>query len=76
MLNKLHDVIRHSQHCLIYLLPSVADPDPQDLNVFMYRRPTLCTLHIAVDFLKSLKIAVVVGGGCYWDIVHILYPCR
>jgi hypothetical protein len=30
---------------------------------FMYRRPTLCTLHIAVDFLKSLKIAVVLGGG-------------
>jgi hypothetical protein len=27
------------------------------------RRPTLCTLHIAVDFLKSLKIAVVWGGG-------------
>ncbi len=44
---------------------------------FMYRRPTLCTLNIAVDFLKSLKIAVVFwGGGCYWDIVHILYPCR
>ncbi len=38
----------------------------------MYR-----TLHIAVDFLNSLKIAVVWGGvGCYWDIVHILYPCR
>ncbi len=30
---------------------------------FMYRRPTLCTLHIAVDFLKSLKIAVVFLGG-------------
>jgi|LakMenE18May11ns_1017448.scaffolds.fasta_scaffold6691559_1 hypothetical protein len=30
---------------------------------FMYRRPTLCTLHIAVDFLKSLKIAVVLEGG-------------
>jgi hypothetical protein len=29
----------------------------------MYRRPTLCTLHIAVDFLKSLKIAVILGGG-------------
>jgi hypothetical protein len=29
----------------------------------MYRRPTLCTLHIAVDFLQSLKIAVVWGGG-------------
>jgi hypothetical protein len=31
----------------------------QRLIVFMYRRPTLCTLHIAVDFLKSVKIAVV-----------------
>ncbi len=30
---------------------------------FMDRRPTLCTLHIAVDFLKSRKIAVVWGGG-------------
>ncbi len=30
---------------------------------FMYRRPTLCTLHIAVNFLKSLKIAVVWGEG-------------
>ncbi len=46
---------------------------------FMYRRPILCTLHGAVDFLKFLKIAVVGGGGvggCYWDIVHILYPYR
>ncbi len=32
-------------------------------NTIMYRRPTLCTLHIAVDFFKSLKIAVVLGGG-------------
>jgi len=35
----------------------------------MYRRPTLCTLHIAVDFLKSLEIAVVWGGegtGILW----------
>jgi hypothetical protein len=29
----------------------------------MYRRPILCTLHVAVDFLKFLKIAVVWGGG-------------
>ncbi len=29
----------------------------------MYRRPTLYTLQIAVDFLKSLYIAVVWGGG-------------
>ncbi len=43
---------------------------------FMYRRQTLCTLHIAVDFLKSLEFAVVWGGGWYWDIVHLLYPCR
>ncbi len=43
---------------------------------FMYRRPILCTLHSAVDFFKFLKIAVVGGwgGGCYWDIVHILNP--
>jgi hypothetical protein len=33
------------------------------IPLFMYRRPTLCTLHIAVYFLKSLKIAVVWGGG-------------
>ncbi len=47
------------------------------IYIFMYRRPTLYTLHIAVDFLKSLRIAVVWGeGGCHWDIVHILYPCR
>jgi hypothetical protein len=31
--------------------------------VFMYRRPILCTLHVAVDFLKFLKIAVVWGWG-------------
>jgi hypothetical protein len=30
---------------------------------FMYRRPILCTLYGAVDFLKVLKIAVVGGGG-------------
>jgi len=29
----------------------------------MYRRPILCALHVAVDFLKFLKIAVVWGGG-------------
>jgi hypothetical protein len=29
----------------------------------MYRRPILCTLYGAVDFLKVLKIAVVGGGG-------------
>ncbi len=28
----------------------------------MYRRPTLYPLEIAVDFLKSLEIAVVWGG--------------
>ncbi len=35
----------------------------RDIGNFMYRRPTLCTLHIAVDFLKFLEIAVVWGGG-------------
>jgi hypothetical protein len=29
----------------------------------MYRRPILWTLYNALDFLKVLKIAVVVGGG-------------
>ncbi len=32
----------------------------------MYRRPILCTLYGAVDFLKVLKIAVV-GGGVLLD---------
>ena len=40
---------------------------------FMYRRPTLCTLHIAVDFLKSLEIAVVWGGGGGTGILCIYY---
>ncbi len=31
--------------------------------IFMYRRPILWTLYGAVDFLKVLKITVVVGGG-------------
>ncbi len=31
--------------------------------IFMYRRPILCTLHGAVDFLKFLRIAVVGGWG-------------
>ena len=33
------------------------------LDDFMYRRSTLYPLEIAVDFLKSLYIAVVWGGG-------------
>jgi hypothetical protein len=33
----------------------------------MYRRPILCTLYGAVDFLKVLKIAVVGGGGVLLD---------
>jgi hypothetical protein len=39
----------------------------------MYRRPTLCTLHIAVDFLKSLEIAVVWGGGGGTGILCLYY---
>jgi hypothetical protein len=39
----------------------------------MYRRPTLCTLHIAVDFLKSLKIAVVWGWGVVLGYKVIFY---
>jgi hypothetical protein len=48
----------------------------------MYRRPTLCTLHIAVDFLKSLKFAVVLGGGgggatwVKWKFYKPLNVCR
>jgi hypothetical protein len=50
----------------------------------MYRRPILCTLYGAVDFLKVLKIAVVgEGGGCYsmagkkyWDVMYTLRPSR
>ncbi len=37
------------------------------LLLFMYRRPILCTLHGAVEFLKVLKIAVVGGGGVLLD---------
>jgi hypothetical protein len=49
----------------------------------MYRRPILCTLYGAVDFLKVMKIAVVGGGGggCYsmagkkyWDVMYTLHP--
>ncbi len=48
----------------------------------MYRRPILCTLYGAVDFLKVLKIAVGGGGGgCYsmagkkyWDVMYTLHP--
>ncbi len=44
----------------------------------MYRRPTLCTLHIAVDFLKSLEIAVIWGGGGGGGggVVDVLYTGR
>jgi hypothetical protein len=41
------------------------------LNVhFMYRRPILCTLYDAVDFLNVLKNAVVGGGGGRVLLVH------
>ena len=47
----------------------------------MYRRPILCTLYGAVDFLKVLKIAVVGGGEVllmagkkYWDVMYTLHP--
>ena len=33
----------------------------------MYRRPILCTLYGAIDFLKVLKFAVVGGGGVLLD---------
>jgi hypothetical protein len=57
------------------------EADPLTSN-FMYRRPILCTLYGAVDFLKVLKIAVG-GGGCYsmagkkyWDVMYTLRPSR
>jgi hypothetical protein len=37
--------------------------DVKEVKIFMYRRPILFTLFDAVDFLKVLKIAVVLGGG-------------
>ncbi len=33
------------------------------IAVFMYRRPILCTLYGAVDFLNVLKKGCWVGGG-------------
>jgi hypothetical protein len=39
------------------------EKDGEALLKFMYRRPILCTLYGAVDFLKVLKIAVLGGGG-------------
>ncbi len=41
---------------------------------FMYKRPILCTLYGAVDFLNVLKKGCWWGGGCYWYIVkYIMY---
>ncbi len=45
---------------LFMVLESRKNPMKMIFLCFMYRRPTLCPLHIAVDFLKSLKIAVVI----------------
>jgi hypothetical protein len=40
----------------------------------MYRRPILCTFHIAVDFLiESLKKACMGGGGGGDEYVKLLY---
>jgi hypothetical protein len=55
-------------HASVYIRPLVIRfwhrwPVNPAIMFFMYRRPTLCTLPIAVDFLKSLKIAVVFLGG-------------
>ncbi len=45
----------------------------QTSTIFMYRRPILCTLYGAVDFLNVLKKGCF-GGGCYWYIVkYIMY---
>jgi hypothetical protein len=41
----------------------------------MYRRPILCTLYGAVDFLNVLKKGCWWGGGeCYWYIVKYYVP--
>ncbi len=44
-------------------------------KVFMYRRPILCTLYSAVDFLNVPKKGCWWGWGvCYWYIVkYIMY---
>jgi hypothetical protein len=39
------------------------DPVPSKCSFFMYRRPILCTLYGAVDFLNVLKKGCWVGGG-------------
>ncbi len=44
------------QNCAKYGLDPVPDLDPEperEPKLFMYRRPTLYPLEIAVDFLKS-----------------------
>ncbi len=56
-------------------------------NIFMYRRPILCTLYGAVDFLKVLMIAVVGGGVLLVDdgweevlgrnvYINVMYPSQ
>ncbi len=53
------------ERVLLYPLPS--SPLVGSIRIFMYRRPILCTLYGAVDFLKVLKIAVVGVGEVLLD---------
>ncbi len=54
---------------------------------FMYRRPILCTLHGAVDFLKGseeihyvpigdgdIMSLQMMAGKKYWDVMYTLHP--
>ncbi len=47
------------------------------LDIFMYRRPILCTLYGAVDFLNVLKKDCWGGEGCvcYWYIMKYCTLC-
>ncbi len=60
----------HDKNCLSHNFASCLI----NIDYFMYRRPILCTLYGAVDFLNVQKKAVVGGGVCYWFIVkYIMY---
>ncbi len=49
---------------------SEAHRNRDDKNNFMYRRPILCTLYGAVDFLNVLKKGCWWGGGGCVLLVH------
>ncbi len=57
-------VLNYSLYLKTYVnVPVLRNIKNVEKITLMYQRTTLCTLHIAVDFLKSQKIAVVWGGG-------------